>query len=90
LRLGCWSVDELLATMPLNDFLDWWEWDKHQPIGDERGDIQAALVAATVLNAHGGKVSVADCLEIIQYGEPKEEIIQTPDQMWKALTLGNQ
>lgn len=49
----------------------WIEFDRINPIGDRRGDIQAAQISAAVLNSQGAKVSMDDV--ILQWNAPEQE-----------------
>ncbi|HDI3023511.1 TPA: DUF4035 domain-containing protein [Cronobacter turicensis] len=61
LRLGR-TLHELKQTMTARELRMWIEFDRLNPISDRRGDIQAAQVAAAVLNSQGAKVSIDDVL----------------------------
>lgn len=69
LRLGK-TLGELDA-MPAEELFLWRAYDRISPIGDIRGDVQAAMTAAAVFQAAGAKVSAADLLP--QWGKPVEE-----------------
>lgn len=49
----------------------WIAYDRLSPIGDWRGDVQAAQVSASVFNARGGKANIADLL--LKWGRGEEE-----------------
>ena len=40
----------------------WIAYDRMSPIGDWRGDVQAAQISAAAFNAQGGKANLADLL----------------------------
>ncbi|ALB67880.1 FIG00553794: hypothetical protein [Cronobacter dublinensis 1210] len=61
LRLGR-TLLELKQTMTASELRMWIEFDRLNPISDRRGDIQAAQVAAAVLNSQGAKLSIDDVL----------------------------
>ena len=54
LRLGC-TVRELLDRMDAREYLRWQLYEEYDPFGNERGDLQAALVASTVANQWRGE-----------------------------------
>jgi hypothetical protein len=49
----------------------WIAYDRLSPIGDWRGDVQAAQVATATINAQGGKLSLNDVL--LKWGQTEEE-----------------
>lgn len=49
----------------------WIAYDRMSPIGDWRGDVQAAQVATATINAQGGKLSLNDVL--LKWGQTAEE-----------------
>lgn len=49
----------------------WIAYDRLSPIGDWRGDVQAAQVATATLNSQGGKMSMNDVL--LKWGQTEEE-----------------
>lgn len=61
LRMGR-TLSELQGVMSASELRLWAEFDKHSPIGDIRGDIQAAQIATAVFNAQGGKATMSDML----------------------------
>ncbi len=61
LRLGR-TVHELTQTITASELKMWIEFDRLSPIGDKRGDIQAALVASSVYRSQGGKATLDDML----------------------------
>ncbi|MDC9605615.1 phage tail assembly protein T [Xenorhabdus griffiniae] len=70
LRLGK-TLHELQREMSASELLYWLAYDKVNPIGDRRGDIQAAQIATAVYQSQGVKVSLPDIL--LQWGEPEED-----------------
>lgn len=76
LRLGR-TLGELQGTMSASELKMWIEYDRRSPIGDIRGDIHAAQVAAAMLNSQGTKVSLQDV--ILHWGEKEtgDEIADT-------------
>ena len=53
------TVRELLGAMDSHELTEWIAFDIVEPIGGKRGDIQAAIIAATVANANRGKLGKA-------------------------------
>lgn len=72
LRLGR-TLDELKQTLTARELRMWIEFDRINPIGDRRGDIQAAQISAAVLNSQGAKLSLDDLLLQWSATEPNEE-----------------
>ncbi|MFC0228068.1 phage tail assembly protein T [Serratia aquatilis] len=70
LRLGR-TLGELQQSMSVSELRLWVEFDKINPIGDERSDYHAAQITAATYNAQGGKVDLADAL--IKWSEQEEE-----------------
>ena len=54
LRLGIWDVDAMLQAMPSSLLTEWFAFANLNPIGDDRGDLQAGIVASTVARSLGG------------------------------------
>lgn len=61
LRMGR-TVGELMDEMTASELMLWKAYDAESPLSDHRGDIHAALVASSVLQAQGAKVSLGDVL----------------------------
>ncbi len=61
LRLGK-TLGELTQSLSVSELRLWMAHDLISPIGDRRGDIQAAMVASAVLNSQGAKVNISDML----------------------------
>jgi len=61
LRLGR-TLAELRQSMTASELMMWIEYDRHSPIGDVRGDIQAAQITSAVYGAQGAKVALNDVL----------------------------
>ncbi|MBF6637905.1 DUF4035 domain-containing protein [Rouxiella badensis] len=70
LRLGR-TLHELKSTLTASELKLWMEYDKLSPIGDRRGDRQAAQITAAIFNAKGGNVSIEDAT--IQWNVTVEE-----------------
>lgn len=61
LRLGR-TLHELRSTITASELKMWIAYDRMSPIGDWRGDVQAAQISAAAFNAQGGKANLADLL----------------------------
>lgn len=79
LRLGR-TLHELLQTLTASELKMWIAFDRVSPIGDWRGDVQAAQMVVATLNAQGGKYGIEDV--ILKFG-PKDEAKETSDlEQW--------
>lgn len=61
LRLGR-TLHELRSTLTARELKMWIAYDRLSPIGDWRGDVQAAQISAAAFNAQGGKANLADLI----------------------------
>ena len=61
LRLGR-TLGELMQAIDTHELSLWRELDRTSPLGDERADLLAASLAATVAQAAGAKVRATDML----------------------------
>jgi hypothetical protein len=50
LRLGYANPEYMLASMPYRIWRDWIEYHRIEPFGEERADLRAGIIAATVAN----------------------------------------
>lgn len=71
LRLGK-TLHELTQTLTARELQMWLAYNRKSPIGDVRGDVQAAQVAAAVFAAQGGKASITD-LQLVWAPEEDDE-----------------
>jgi len=69
LRLGR-TLHELRSTLTASELKMWIAYDRVSPIGDWRGDVQAAQVSAAAFNAQGGKFEIKDL--ILKFGQQDE------------------
>ncbi|WBU51666.1 DUF4035 domain-containing protein [Kosakonia pseudosacchari] len=69
LRLGR-TLHELRQTITASELKMWIAYDRISPIGDWRGDAQAAQIAVATLNAQGGKYAINDL--ILKFGQQDE------------------
>lgn len=70
LRLGR-TLHELRQTLTASELKLWIAYDRLSPIGDWRGDVQAAQISAAAINAQGGKATLTDL--ILKFGQQEEE-----------------
>lgn len=49
------QVDALLARLSARDFHEWMAFYQIDPWGDQRGDVQAGVIASTLANIHRDK-----------------------------------
>lgn len=59
LRLGR-TLHELRSSVTASELKMWIAYDRVSPIGDWRGDVQAAQISAAAFNAQGGKANMAE------------------------------
>lgn len=71
LRLGR-TLHELRQSLTASELKMWIAYDRFSPIGDWRGDIQAAQISAAVLNAQGGKATISELQ--LKWGQTEEEV----------------
>lgn len=69
LRLGR-TLHELRQTITASELKMWIAFDRVSPIGDWRGDAQAAQIAMATLNSQGGKYEIKDL--ILKFGQQDE------------------
>lgn len=72
LRLGR-TLAELRATLTASELQMWIAYDRQSPIGDMRGDVQAAQIVSAVYGAQGAKVSLDDALLQWSEDDPAEK-----------------
>ncbi|HHN8850426.1 phage tail assembly protein T [Citrobacter braakii] len=61
LRMGR-TLSELRQSMTASELLMWIEFDRQSPVGDVRGDIQAAQIVSAVYGSQGVKVPLEDAI----------------------------
>lgn len=54
MALGC-TVAELLARISSAELSEWMAYDSIDPIGKDRGDMQAGIISMVVANSSGAK-----------------------------------
>lgn len=61
LRLGM-TLQDLRSRMSAEELFLWMAYNQESPLSDTRGDIQASIVAASVFQTQGAKVSAVDLM----------------------------
>ncbi len=61
LRMGR-TLSELRQHMSANELMMWAEYDRISPIGDVRGDYQAAQIVSALYRSQGKDVSIQDAI----------------------------
>lgn len=65
------TLSELRQNMTASELLMWIEYDRQSPVGDIRGDIQAAQIVSAVYGSQGVKVPLEDA--VIKWAEEVDE-----------------
>jgi hypothetical protein len=52
LALGVWDVDAMLDDMPGDLLYEWLAYYQIDPFGNERGDLQSAMIVSALANIH--------------------------------------
>jgi len=81
LRLGR-TLKEIRETLSASELKMWIAYDRLSPIGDFRGDIQAAQISAAVLNSQGAKTTISDLQ--LKWGEAEEEKETSGLETWMS------
>ncbi|HCL6723007.1 MULTISPECIES: phage tail assembly protein T [Enterobacteriaceae] len=79
LRMGR-TLSELRQNMTASELLMWIEFDRQSPVGDIRGDIQAAQIVSAVYGSQGVKVPLEDA--ILRWGD---EELSAPEDPFAGL-----
>lgn len=77
LRLGM-TLHDLKQNMSAEELFLWQAYNEGSPLSDARGDIQAAIIAASTLQAQGAKVTPMDLLPQWKAEKPATE--QAPEE----------
>lgn len=72
LRLGM-TLQDLRERMSAEELFLWMSYNQESPLSDARGDIQASIIAASVFQAQGAKVSAVDLLP--KWNEEPEQVV---------------
>lgn len=81
------TVAELLATMDSDEFTHWIAFDRLSPIGDERADLRAGIIASTVANCHRSpnRDPFRPSDFMVEYGKKKDPSQQTQEDVDKSI-----
>jgi hypothetical protein len=77
------TVRELLARIDSKELAEWMVYYSLDPFGNERGDLQAGIIASTVANANSGKGRAFQPSDFMPYADGKQE--QTANDMKATL-----
>lgn len=90
LRLGM-TLQDLRARMSAEELFLWQAYNEDSPLSDARGDIQAAIIAASSLQAQGAKVTPMDLLPKWK-GDSGQADAQEPEEgeeLFKAFLMAS-
>ncbi|WP_312838429.1 phage tail assembly protein T [Pantoea piersonii] len=82
LRLGR-TLHEIRETLTASELKMWIAYDRLSPIGDWRGDIQAAQISTAVINAQGGKATIGEMM--LQWSKQEEEEVSGFEEWMSGL-----
>ena len=89
LRLGK-TLGELRETMSAEELHLWKAFNLESPISDVRGDVQAAIVAASAFQAQGAKVSALDLLPKWTDPEPDPVAeVESGEELLRSFLMAN-
>ena len=77
------TVRELLSRISSLELAEWMQFYGLSPFGDERNDLQAGIIAATIANVNSGKGKAFQPSDFMPYSSDKQE--QTQDDMKSLL-----
>jgi hypothetical protein len=89
LALGKANPDAMLAQLPHRVFVEWIEYTKLEPFGEERADLRAGIIASTIANCLARKkgqpaFKVKDFMP--NFEPPKQK---TPDELFEQVQFLN-
>lgn len=79
LRMGR-TLHELRNSLTASELKMWIAYDRMSPVGDWRGDVQAAQVSTAILNSQGGKATINDML--LKWSQAEEETDTSGLEEW--------
>ncbi|WP_218187282.1 DUF4035 domain-containing protein [Pseudomonas sp. NBRC 111134] len=89
LRLGM-TLHDLKQSMSAEELFLWQAYNEDSPLSDARGDIQAAIVAASTLQAQGAKVTPMDLLPQWKAEKPAaEQAPEEGEELFKAFLMAS-
>ena len=74
---------ELQARMSSAEFAEYLAFHSIEPIGEERSDLRAGIIAATVAGAHGSRAKPIDFMPFTKQRDGK----QSPGEMLSLLKM---
>ncbi|PLV13088.1 phage tail protein [Pseudomonas guariconensis] len=87
LRLGM-TLQDLRENMSAEELFLWQAYNEESPLSDARGDIQAAIIAASSLQAQGAKVTPMDLLPQWKAEKPAaEQLPEEGEELFKAFLM---
>lgn len=87
------TVGQLLASMSAREFTEWMAFDSLEPFGDQRADLRAGIVAATVVNSNpwrkkGSRAARPSDFMLVNQGERRPAMHPEAQMMLcRALTM---
>lgn len=90
LALGYANPEYMLASMPWRIWQDWIAYNALEPIGEERADLRAGIIAATTANClarRKGKPAYRAADFMPKFGEQRRWL--TPDEQFKKILIAN-
>lgn len=89
LRLGM-TLHDLRGRMSAEELLLWMAYDRESPLSDRRGDIQSSIIAASVFQAQGAKVTAVDLMPQWQVAPAEgveEQEVKQGETLFKAFLV---
>jgi hypothetical protein len=80
------TVQGLLENITSQELSEWAAYHRRNPIGPERDDWRAAMIACTVANAHRGKrraYKIQDFL--LKFGKKKPQSVEQMRALWGSV-----
>lgn len=79
------GVREAQQRIDSREYAEWIAYDQIEPIGPERGDLQAAIVASTIANVNRSSRSRAFTPDQFMPRFDRKAVTQTPEEMLRVL-----
>ena len=89
-ELGYANPEYMLASMPWRVFQEWIQYSEIEPFGEERADLRAAIVSATIANctARGkGKPAFRPSQFMPEFGPPKPRRVMSPEAQLQQMIM---
>lgn len=84
LRLGM-TLQDLRSRMSAEELFLWMAYNQESPLSDARGDIQASIIAASVFQAQGAKVSAVDLMP--KWKDESAEVVDEATQAEEGVEM---